>query len=147
MRQRPGHLRIICTGAGRVAHGVVELAMVSWSWPIADEDDLDGQEPPRPRTPAGPEVPLRELSLSVTGDTFRRPRRRARQPFLFSEARRAPVEWRTRADGGTTLVLPPCPRCRRPAVQLRDDTLRVYVEKTRGTPMEGTLDLSHLTML
>lgn len=131
MKRRPGTLRIICTGEGQggIAHTVRELAQISWTAP----DDS--------AAPAAL-APLRDLALSVSGESWVRGRGGQWRTY-----RRVGVEMTTRADGGTTLSIPACPTCSQPGeerVMLRDDTLRNYVEKARDTPLEGTLNVTHL---
>lgn len=124
-------LRIICTGVGRLRHETVERAVIMW---VPSGLERDGF------AVWGQEVPLRELDAQVLGDSARG----AKSARPNKQMHRSPVDTQTRRDGGKTFVIPACPRCRHPAMLLRDDTLRSYMDKTRGTAQHGTLDVSAL---
>lgn len=124
-------LSVVCTDRGQ--HAPAELAHFSWRPAWGDSQALVWD--------AG--APLRELDVTADGDSARG----TQSAHPNKQIRRTPVERRVRADGGTTFTLPPCPRCHGRPVELRDDTLRRYVERTRDTPMEGQLDVAHIRMM
>ncbi|MHA6511996.1 hypothetical protein [Tessaracoccus sp. Z1128] len=121
-------LEVVCTAG----HAPVELA--TFAWAPADLDDVAVWDN---------STPLRQLAM----DTVRQSARATKSSRPNKVTQRAPVERHTRADGGTTYIIPPCPRCLGRAVPLRDDTIRRYAEKTRDTPMEGRLDVAHVRMV
>jgi len=124
-------LRVVCSGSG--THNPVELAAFIWT--------------PRDLSSGAawdPSAPLRDLDLDVLRESARATK--SQRPNKVTT--RSTVDRRTRADGGTTFILPACPRCHgAPRVELRDDTIRHYTERTRDTPLSGRLDLAHIRMV
>lgn len=127
-------LRIVCTGAGRAAHATVELAVASWTPKSLNVEGF---------AIWSPDTPLRDMELRMLGESARATKSERPNKVV----RRAAVEQTTRADGGATFLVPGCPRCGRPPLPLRDDTLRTYAEKTRDTPVSGTLDVAHVRLM
>lgn len=123
-----GHtLTVVCTDRGN--HGSVELARFDWA-----PTDLrhDGVAVWDATTDVG------GLAVKPTGDSARAVAGGTRSRMV----QRADVERRVRSDGGSTFVLPACPRCRGIGGEIRDDRLETYWRTVRGTPLEGRLDIS-----
>lgn len=125
-------LRVICTGHDRGRHAPRELARLYWTPPGDAQVHVWGTE-----------TLLKELTVTASPSSAR--------PTRGGKASRhvthAPVESRARKDGGTTWIAPACPKCRRPETELRDTTLRRYLDQTRNTQLEGTLDVSYMHVI
>jgi hypothetical protein len=123
-------LSIICTGRGE--HAIVELVAVRWNHPdLQNKGFAVWDYTTRPKN----------LVMEIMGESTRPnpvPSRVSRT------IQRAPIEARTRADGGRTLIVPPCPRCSWAGREMRDTKLREYMDETRDTPNAGSLDVSRL---
>ncbi len=126
-------LRVICTGTTKAPHRVTELARFDWT----PERDADGV------ALWSPQEPLRTMTLDAATESAR-PRRDGKSSRHVVHT---PVTSTERADGGTTWHVPECPRCGHPVTDLRDTTLRRYVEATRNTPLAGVLDITHVRSL
>lgn len=111
-------LHLVCTDRGQ--HGSTQVARVTWTPDLAGGAAVwsPGDSSAKPEA-------IRENTRTTRSGEVR-------------VTKREPVEVVTRADGGQTFHLPPCPRCHR-RIRLRDDTL----DKLRALP-SSSCDLSLL---
>ena len=126
-------LRIVCTGHDGGRHAPRELARIEWQPEIPETGSVVWSA----------DTPLKDMPAIVPRESARS----TRGGKASRHVKHAPVEVHTRADGGTTWTTPPCPKCRRPGVELRDTTLRRYLDQTRNTQLEDTLDVSYMHVI
>jgi hypothetical protein len=117
-------LRLVCTDRG--SHPPRALALVMWTPGRVDGLAIWDAEEDQSKHP------VESLAETV----------RATNAGPNRETKREAVETVTRADGGRTFTLPPCPTCRR-RLRLRDDTLGKLLRGLADTSTHGpSVDVS-----